>query len=59
MVVIAYIIFYFVNSFSTVLPWMHCDNPWNTANCMVYSNESGKVDFFFSLSHHVVGQRSV
>ena len=54
MVVIAYIIFYFVNSFSAKLPWTHCDNPWNTANCMVYSNESGKVDLF-SLLHYAVG----
>ena len=48
-VVMVYIIFYFVHSFSAKLPWTHCDNPWNTANCKVSSNESGMVGIFLSL----------
>ncbi|XP_021364484.1 sodium- and chloride-dependent taurine transporter-like isoform X2 [Mizuhopecten yessoensis] len=32
-VVLAWGCYYFVMSFQTVLPWSHCDNPWNTPRC--------------------------
>ncbi|XP_065315007.1 sodium- and chloride-dependent glycine transporter 2-like isoform X1 [Gordionus sp. m RMFG-2023] len=31
--ILAWTLFYLVNSFTAVLPWSHCDNWWNTANC--------------------------
>ena len=33
-VVLAWAIYYFYQSFSTVLPWSTCSNAWNTPNCI-------------------------
>ncbi|XP_068608956.1 sodium- and chloride-dependent GABA transporter 3-like [Brachionichthys hirsutus] len=30
----AWTLFYLVFSFSSQLPWVTCENPWNTANCL-------------------------
>jgi len=32
-VIIAWSLRYFFSSFSTMLPWTTCDNPWNTPLC--------------------------
>ncbi|XP_054722878.1 sodium- and chloride-dependent GABA transporter 1-like [Uloborus diversus] len=32
-VIVSWICFYFVSSFSSLLPWQHCDSYWNSENC--------------------------
>ncbi|XP_028283224.1 sodium- and chloride-dependent betaine transporter-like [Parambassis ranga] len=34
----AWAIFYLVFSFRSELPWVSCENPWNTANCLSLQN---------------------
>lgn len=37
-VVLAWALLYLFNSFKGSLPWAHCDNSWNTMNCMTTVN---------------------
>ncbi|XP_067650919.1 sodium- and chloride-dependent glycine transporter 1-like [Haliotis asinina] len=37
-VIIGYCFFYFFSSMQGTLPWSHCDNDWNSPNCIVDSN---------------------
>lgn len=32
-VIIAWALFYLFSSFSGELPWIHCNNTWNSPNC--------------------------
>lgn len=34
--IIAWALFYFYSSFSSILPWTNCDNVWNTPHCTDY-----------------------
>jgi SNF family Na+-dependent transporter len=33
-VIIAWTLYYFVQSFTWDLPWSHCNNTWNTEHCV-------------------------
>ncbi|XP_046573538.1 sodium- and chloride-dependent glycine transporter 1-like [Haliotis rubra] len=39
-VLFAWITYYFYNSFSSHLPWEHCDNAWNTPGCIPVNHSS-------------------
>lgn len=32
--IISWAVFFFVESFTDVLPWTNCNNTWNNANCL-------------------------
>lgn len=37
-VIISYPLLFLVNSLRNKLPWVDCDNPWNTENCLKVSD---------------------
>ncbi|XP_031428504.1 sodium- and chloride-dependent GABA transporter 2-like isoform X2 [Clupea harengus] len=39
-VILAWAFFYLFSSFSAELPWVNCDNIWNTDSCMAYTKAS-------------------
>ncbi|XP_072461464.1 sodium-dependent dopamine transporter [Notamacropus eugenii] len=45
-VIIAWALHYFFSSFTIDLPWIHCNNTWNSLNCSDtrFSNSSGSFD---------------
>ncbi|XP_020913372.1 sodium- and chloride-dependent taurine transporter isoform X1 [Exaiptasia diaphana] len=34
-IILAWTFFYLFHSFTTTLPWSHCNNDWNTASCFI------------------------
>ncbi|XP_048245575.1 sodium- and chloride-dependent glycine transporter 1-like [Haliotis rufescens] len=34
----AWFLYYFYYSFSPIIPWTRCDNPWNTPSCISHNN---------------------
>ena len=42
-VVLAWALYYIFASFTSVLPWSHCNNPWNTDQC-VDLNGNGRAE---------------
>jgi len=42
-VILAWTVHYLYNSFSSVPPWSHCNNTWNTLNCTT-GNDGGTID---------------
>ncbi|CAH3024762.1 unnamed protein product [Porites evermanni] len=39
-VILAWVLFYLFASFQSTLPWSHCNNEWNTPNCVDYAEKS-------------------
>lgn len=37
-VIIAYPVLFIIKSFAKALPWMHCNNEWNTPHCVEVKN---------------------
>ena len=35
-IILTWALYYIFASFNSVLPWSHCDNPWNTVNCTTF-----------------------
>ncbi|GFU92933.1 sodium-dependent noradrenaline transporter [Trichonephila clavipes] len=42
-VIIAWTLYYMFISFSAELPWIRCNNPWNTERCWESRNSSGYI----------------
>jgi len=40
-VIIAWSLYYLFASLTNKLPWLHCDNPWNSPNCTVPNRING------------------
>lgn len=38
-VILGWALFYMFASFTSKLPWSHCDNPWNTPQCVDLSGK--------------------
>lgn len=47
-VVLAWAIYYLWHSFSSVLPWATCNNPWNTDKCVSFYNQTKLSELNFS-----------
>ncbi|XP_054845094.1 sodium- and chloride-dependent betaine transporter-like [Eublepharis macularius] len=43
-IILAWALFYLFNSFTSVLPWASCNNPWNTEHCVDFLNSSSWED---------------
>ncbi|KAJ7380047.1 hypothetical protein OS493_010754 [Desmophyllum pertusum] len=41
-VILAWALYYMFASFQSRLPWSHCENEWNTPNCVVFSEEAAR-----------------
>ncbi|XP_076468200.1 sodium- and chloride-dependent taurine transporter-like [Babylonia areolata] len=39
-IILTWALYYVFSSFTTVLPWSHCNNDWNTANCSTFTANS-------------------
>ncbi|ESO88414.1 hypothetical protein LOTGIDRAFT_219163 [Lottia gigantea] len=50
-VIIAWTLYYLVMSFQSVLPWSHCNNDWNTINCI----DQQRSEMFAELSNSTIG----
>lgn len=45
-VIISWALFYLFSSFSSELPWVHCNNTWNSPNCSDRADNSPLSDIY-------------
>lgn len=45
-VIISWALFYLFSSFSSELPWVHCNNTWNSPNCSDRADNSSLSDIY-------------
>ncbi|XP_064615720.1 sodium- and chloride-dependent taurine transporter-like [Liolophura sinensis] len=54
-VIMAWILYYLFSSFTTVLPWSHCGNEWNTVHCREHRGQNRSVNVTRLLSSSAPG----
>ena len=47
-VILAWGFYYLFASFTSVLPWSHCNNEWNTPNCKLGVHEKQNVSWSYN-----------
>lgn len=45
-VIISWALFYLFSSFTGELPWVHCNNTWNSPNCSDWAENSSVSDIY-------------
>lgn len=45
-VIISWALFYLFSSFTGELPWVHCNNTWNSPNCSAWADNSSVSDIY-------------
>lgn len=45
-VIISWALFYLFSSFTSELPWVHCNNSWNSPNCSDWADNSSVGDIY-------------
>lgn len=45
-VIISWALFYLFSSFTAELPWVHCNNTWNSPNCSAWADNSSVNDIY-------------
>lgn len=45
-VIISWALFYLFSSFTGELPWVHCNNTWNSPNCSDWADNSTSSDIY-------------
>uniref|UniRef100_A0AAQ5ZI20 Transporter n=1 Tax=Amphiprion ocellaris TaxID=80972 RepID=A0AAQ5ZI20_AMPOC len=58
-VIISWALFYLFSSFTSELPWVHCNNTWNSPNCSDWADNSLASDIYKTTPAHEYFERAV